>query len=787
MAETRREFLKTVGCVPAALAAASEMLGAGEARTAEQPRSFSSLAAAFDGPYSKSFGFTADGKSKDARTYYSPNSLRPEDLTFDISNNYILCSINRNGLLWKVCIHVGLVPTPTTPSPRGQYVSKLLVRGGPWPFQIRLEGDSPVNLDAIPGPEAGLLGNLFPVFTRQYKSLRVRTLAFAPIGGDPVSAAPRAIIAAVQIQNQGQKHIAGALLAPSRLANVEALKLGATTEVREAVAVLGERAWNPKFPEVAFELGPGEQAVYTFGLLLGEDAEELRRTSEVLRQRSALDWLNQTWQFHTARFGELTIPDSPYYAELFVRMEELCRQSLMRMCDGKFGAGFWGSYVADPTFIWNKDNFCAALPLSFLEPRLCADGILYFINWGVPPRAMGRGLERFPHAGRVTHSLGNALSGLVIAGAYYQMTGDREFFGSHPEILNKGRELLKEVLESRREEPMLFPSMYVSDGDSRGDYHTGSNLLAWYAFRSMARIAREAYQEPESAREWSLLADRIKEYLWKRCTGIGSLGKQFVEGSMRDWTWIAVRDGEESDTNLMPFYGFCESDEPAYINHARLGLTPQNPYYTDLFDGIWWYDEGWAGTTFPGWMTGLAGCSNESELLKRLERIRTLVDVDGSIWWWPYAREATDPTKPDRFLVGAKCGWAAGVYLCLFVHNILGISLDMPSRRVSLRPFCPWGRFSWTNCRLGRSVFDVAYRKEQDRIVGEIRNRNQMEFDGMIELMLPEGTSVTACKLNDQPTSDYQSGKRYGRPTAGITGKIAPDGALQLEVSYRKA
>jgi hypothetical protein len=111
----------------------------------------------------------------------------------------------------------------------------------------------------------------------------------------------------------------------------------------------------------------------------------------------------------------------------------------------------------------------------------------------------------------------------------------------------------------------------------------------------------------------------------------------------------------------------------------------------------------------------------------------------------------------------------------------------MPSRRVSLRPFCPWEGFTWTNCRLGSGVFDIAYRKERDRLTGDIRNHNQTEFDGTIELMVPEGASVTACKLNGRPTSDYQPGKRYGRPTAGITGKIAPGGALQLEVSYRDA
>jgi hypothetical protein len=786
MTETRREFLKAASCIPIALAA-RDMAGVREAASAEPPRFFDSLAAAFDGPFAQSFGITAEGNPQDPQTHYSSNSLHAEDLTFDVSNNSILCSINRHGLLWKACIEVGLIPTALTPSPRGQYVSKLLGRGGPWPFQLRREGASPVNLDAIPGAEAGLLRNVFPVFTWHCQELRLRTLAFAPIGGQAFSAAPRAIVVAIQIQNQGQEPIAGALLAPARLENIETLELGRPTEVREAVAVLGEQAWNPQFPEVAFKLRPGEQSVFTFALLLGVDAEELRATRQVLRQRSPLDWLNQTWEFHATRFGELAIPEDPYFAELFVRMGELCRQSLMRLSDGKFGAGFWGSYAATPTFIWNKDNFHATLPLSFLEPRLCADAILYFLEWGVPPRAMGRGLERFPNAGRVTHSLGNALSGLVIAGAYYQMTGDREFFRAHPEIMSKARELLEEVLESRRDEPLLFPSMYVSDGDSRGDYHTGSNLVAWYAFRSMARIAREAYQETEPAREWSRLAEIIKEDIWKRCTGMASLGKQFVEGAMADWTWIVARDGEESDTNLMPFYGFCESDEAAYLNHARAGLTPQNPYYAAPFNGIWWFGQNlrWVSTTFPGWMTGLAGCSNEHELHEHLERIRTLVDADGSIWWWPYAYGTTDPTRPDRLPVGGKCGWAAGVYLCLFVHNILGLSLDLPSRRISLRPFCPWEQFRWSNCRLGHGVFDIHYQKEQARIVGEIWNRNPMDFDGMIELMLPEGAALTACKLNGHPTSDYQSGKRYGRLTAGISSKIARGGTMQLEVSYR--
>jgi hypothetical protein len=327
--------------------------------------------------------------------------------------------------------------------------------------------------------------------------------------------------------------------------------------------------------------------------------------------------------------------------------------------------------------------------------------------------------------------------------------------------------------------------MYVSDGDSRGDFHTGSNLIVWYSFRNMARIAWDVYHDKHLASEWELYAEKVKADLLEHCLGNGPLGKQFYEGATADWTFILGHDGEESDTTIMPFYGFTEVDDPACINHARVGLSPINPYYAPVLEGIWWYDTAWWGTTFPGFTTALAGIKNEKELEEKLDHIRQLTDLDGSIWWWPYRYRETNRSGVVR--EPGKSGWAAAVYLCKFVHDVLGLRVDLPDRKISFRPFSPWPQFTWKNCRLGRGVFDAEYLQRQGQIMAEITNRNNESFEGLVEVVLPESTSPVDCKVNGRMTDNFKAAQRYDRPSVRVTSAIPSGKALRLEVGYRKA
>lgn len=768
---------------------------------------FPSLAAALDGPRSAFFGITPQRRPRDPKTRYAAGGVSGAEepptfhLSFEVTNNQILCSLTSTGLLRDPCIFSGPVPA----SRRGRsFVGEQLLGGSPWSFALRRKGGKPVSLHLTHGVGVELLGDLFPLFSYECEGLRARLLAFAPETGGPDAVRPRAIVAVVQVQNPGADAVEASLLVPSvhdlrdaNLASAVAAPCDSPhprfTEnpvpIRpgyEAVMCFDDTAWRPAFPEISFSLPPGGKNVFAFAFILGEGPEELQRTGELLRRRSALDWLNQTWQSRIERYGRLTIPDDPYYAESYIRLVEEGSSAILHTADGVY----WGGGPS------GFSDFGMAL----FEPRFVADVITRSLA-GYRSRKRGE-----PPSPDVTYSLAGALGPLPAAGLYYRMTGDRAFFQQHPEVLAFARERLADVVQTREGEPFLFPSKMLWDGPSRGDYHTGSNLLAWVAFAGMARVAREAYDQPELAAEWSAIAASIRSDILRHCIGESSLGPRFYEGANRDGTFVAGHDGEEAFTTLMPFFGFCETDDRAYVNHARLALSPENPLYVAEVDAISWADgrDGswrgdWSGssppargpTTMPGQMAMLAGISSERELHDRLEQLRGLTDLDGSIWWWPYSYPATDPALVRRRDVGgcdlSKSGYVAALYLCLFVNNTLGLSVDVPARQVALRPFCPWPSFAWERCRLGSAVFDFTYQERDGRLVGEIANHNDRAFDGVIELTLPEGAHASECRADGVPAEKIERTHRYGRPAVRVSRAISPGDALRLEVHYAAA
>jgi hypothetical protein len=766
---------------------------------------FTSLDAALDGPRSEFFGITSERRPRDAKTRYLAGGVSGAEepqtfhLSFEVTNNQILCSLTSTGLLQNPCIFSRLVPAER----RGrEFMGEQLLGGSPWSFVVEREGGEPASLHLTHGVSVELLGSLFPLFTSEHGGLRARLLAFAPEVREP-PVAPRAIVTILQIHNPGGEATAASLLIPNvREASDADLAsdMAAPNEsphprftehavpIRpgyEAVTCLDDTGWHPAFPRVGFALQPGEDAIFSFAFLLGETPEEVRQTRQLVRERTALEWLNETWRSRVHRCGRLSIPEDPYYAESYLRLVEEGRSAILRSADGTYFGGGPGGF--------------SDFGMTLFQPEFAAEAIARTVS-GWRPRAAGE-----PAPPGSTHSLVGALGPLPLAGLYYRMTGDRRFFRDHAEILDFARERLADVLASREGEPYLFPSEMLWDGPSRGDYHTGSNVMAWLAFEGMARVAREAYEETDLANEWSAIAGKVKEDTFGHCVGEGSLGRRFFEGANVDGTLVAGHDGEEAFTTLMPFFGFCEADDPAYVNHAKLALSPENPLYVPEVDGIAWSDGrdgSWKGdweqgappprgpTTMPGQMAMFAGCKSERELHDRLEQLRGLTDLDGSIWWWPYSYPAADPALVRRRDVGgcdlSKSGYVAALYLCMFVNNMLGLRVDVPASQVSLRPFCPWPEFTWEDCRLGRAVFDFSHEHRDGSITGQITSRNENEFKGVVELTLPEDTAAKVCKVNGVETEEVEHAERYGRPAVRVAGAISPGGTLRLEVPYGK-
>jgi hypothetical protein len=506
-------------------------------------------------------------------------------------------------------------------------------------------------------------------------------------------------------------------------------------------------------------------------------------TEAELTSLSATTWLQATRGYHRSRYGTLTIPEAPFYSELYVRAAELTRQSLMLDTQGQFGGSFNGSDLPAASNVWLRDCFYSALPQCFLSPDLSRLAIFFFLQWSIPSRPIGEHSDRFPSATGVTNSLGNTAAGIVVAGIHYANNGDKDFFLQHPEILTRSVQILEQVLASRREEAFLFPSIYVSDGESRGDFHTGSNIFLWRAFCSLARLAEEVYGKPELASIWRGNAARIREAILANCVVVEDGENRFVEGAMQDHTKIGGHDAEESDVTLASFYEFCEQDDEAYLNAAREAISPSNPYAIKEAEGIWWYAHGkWSSATFPGWTTALASSAKESEFVRHLDRIRTLTDADGSFWWWPYQHDS--PPKIEHPLrTNSKCGWAAGVYVCYFTRHILGLSVDMPKHRVNFRPFLPWPDFSWKDCRLGGLQLDCSYIRREGEITMAIHNRTGAPLDVFLEAILPEGATFVRSIAQDVVVQSHAA-LRYSRAAAQFRVKVPPREHITYKVEF---
>lgn len=722
---------------------------------------------------SQRIGISPEGQSRQPASLYGPTAATPANLTFDVSNNRILASIDPHGVVRRAAIVTGLVREQLGGfNLRGVTGSKCLVLCGPWDIRVQAahagQGE-PVATTAVDYEDA-----LLPIFIQRKGDLEVHRHLFAPLDGD-LRNAPRAILCQLELINSGT----------SELICTASAGTGTPAAARPFESLIRLDAEAEDGTTGTCRLPAGGRAVLSFAFLIGETAEALRQTEVLLRSRPAAAWHQQTLAWHRVRVGQLSIPENPFWPEFLVRMSELCRQPIMYQTDGSSGGMFIGSNLQDSEMwnrnLWMKDCFYEVLPMALLAPGLCADAIPFFVDRGMPTAPYGRGLERFPDAAPETHSLSLSLAPFVLAGKYNEATGDTAWFKAYPALLETARERFKSILDSRKDKDIfLFPSMYISDGDARGDWHTGSNLLAWYAFHAMARIAAEAYGDTGLASDWAGIANRIAQDLRTRCTGDSPQGRRYFEGAKRDGSFIREKDGEESDMALMPFYGFTSADDPALILHHRIGMSTANPLYSEALDAIWWHDNSWHGTTFPAWITALAGVTGENELNQRLERIAALSDLDGSVWWWPYRYGETDRQAVSRGPV--KCAWAAGVFICKVIHDIMGLRVDVPARQVTFRPFHPWSGFSWKTCHMGTALFDFDDHSETAKRTITIRNLNPEPYKATAELVLPENTRLTACLINGTRSDACAITTRYGRKAVRVETELAASQAISVGI-----
>jgi len=631
----------------------------------------------------------------DPVSYYSRTADFAE-LTFDIGNAKCLANVTMLGAIKTLTVYRDAYRACCDPNKGwpGVWVAKDSSSFGPYAYALVMDGKTN-HLGAVDWDfRMGLLDNIFPLTELKdpHGRFAVRLVTFAPLSADG-SHRLRGIVYGLELENISDGLLQGTVVLPRMFQGERPKPNWAMFDPFDFEIGLGDSKRFSK--EVAFALKPGETLwVPTILYQPGEP------TLSEVNARGTLAWFKDTGCYYRRVLGRLETPGNPWLGEFHERQVMQALQSIALSGANKLAGSNWGSYPATRQ-IWTKDCFYSCLPFMASEPTLAQKMIMWFDEFGI--RQAGEIVQ-----GGISHSISLSVASLLLAASYYEQTGDRTFFTQHPELKRNWAKILDTIVASRQSPDVwLFSTHYISDGKLDCDWHCGSNVAVWRALDGYARLLAEVYGEPGRAKEYGEQADNVRSALLKKTVIPGPFGPQFIEGVNRDGSVPRLTsDGEESETTLMPFYGFLPYEAAAYRNYMRFSMSTNNAQYVAATRSIDWGKT--VPATAPGYNKGLAFGDDHESLFGEngyYTEIRRVTDTDGSVSWWPYTKP--QPGEVRRSYPG-KAGWFAGVHSVLFVHRFLGIRYDAPKKTLWFAPHPAIGDFAWNDFPFGQDRFSVS-------------------------------------------------------------------------------
>ena len=689
-----------------------------------------SIKEAISKPWGKLFYIERiDGKYKMGDTISQFNNNKEfEHLTFDISNNKVLANVGIQGSLKRMTIYRDSYFSNCSPpsgltdgSWPGVWAAKDNSSYGPYSFSIELNGKN-YDLDKVEWDfRTGLLDNLIPITELKGPNdqFKINLLTFAPISTDGKKRV-RGLVYGLFLENNSTELLSGTIHLPKLFTNKR----------QDVNPILnGPLSWAIFDPyDFEMAIGDTEQQNFnvSFNLKKGEGIwvpvvfNNLGDTALYeINSLGTIEWLNQTEQYFRNIVGQVKTPEDPYLSEFFERQVLAAFGSIAMSESGKIAGSNWGSYPATRQ-IWMKDFYYSCLPFMRLDKDFAQKLILWFSEFGVRPK--GNAMK-----GGVNHSVGISMASIMLAGQYYENTGDKEFFSGNIQLKKYWNDIITELISSRKDPDIwLFPSKYISDGSIKPDYHTGSNVCAWFALKSYARLLKEVYNEQAAGKEIEAIAGKVQNAIMDKCTINGPFGKQFIEATYRDGSEAPMEsDGEESDITLMPYYGFLSWDDPTYLNYMRFSVSEHNTIYRPDLHAISWFG---VPSTAPGYLKGLCAGTDHASLFGEhgyLNEIRKITDADGSIWWWNYySKKNPEYGEVERNSLPGKSGWFSGIYASVFIARHLGLSYDQTTNSLRFSPLMPSSGFTWNNFTLAGKIFSANYHFSNQSVTINLKSGN---------------------------------------------------------------
>ncbi|MFE5777501.1 hypothetical protein [Brachybacterium sp. NPDC056505] len=712
--------------------------------------------------------FSAAGLSWPAALDPEAVHARKTDYPFsvDVSNNVVLGALDASGRLRRAVAADGIEDVRGRAIP-GVYIHKQLSF---WQGCIDL-GVFAATTDGERGldPSEGSLefrDRVTPAFRQRGHGIEVLREVFAP-AGDPAPAEIRALLTLINDTDQER--------AVTVRPQIDARPVHELPPLNPVVVLVGENGASTG-GELAVRLAPG--ARHRVGAVIrldrdpaGQHHPSAPSVEDIARSRE------ESVTSHVGSLGTLDVPEDPWFGELLTRASELARQSMLLLPDGTAAGSFWGSNANPLPDVWTRDFGYSALGLLDSQPRLAGRAIDFLAQYGLPERPWEREAEINPEATGLQHSLGNACLAIVLSALFLQRHGRQALDDATTHVIEHARQLGEALLAERPGHMGLYRTLYISDGPSRGDFHIGSNILAWRAAKALADDFSDALGTVV-ADDLRALAEELHEAISARGVRVVDGEQMFVEGIYADGQFVRAHDGEESDLTLASVYGFVPRDDHRVRAHARWAESPRDPYYSRITGGVDFWDwDDYNGVTYPGHVHMLSTAATRAELAAALRTIRETTDLDGSFWWWPFKHAETEPSRIKRGL--GKCGWCAGEFVSFMVHDVLGVTRDHDARTLTFAPYTPWQRFSWTGLQFCGGSIDLC----ADDTSVTVTNRTSDALTITLQVCLRPGDMIEDVTLNAE-NCRYQSEivSSYDSAAVRATATVAPDATATLAV-----
>jgi uncharacterized protein len=215
---------------------------------------------------------------------------------------------------------------------------------------------------------------------------------------------------------------------------------------------------------------------------------------------------------------------------------------------------------------------------------------------------------------------------------------------------------------------LIWSAFRPSDDPVTYRFNIPQNAMAVVAMRLLTRFARDAFKDDALAQRATTLADAVQ-------TGVTRYGRTFDR--RYGWMYVYETDGNGhynfmDDANIpnltaMPFYGWCASSDPVYLDTRRFALSSDDPYY---YSGK--YATGLGSPHTPkGWVwpLGIIGAAlsttQRSDIVTAIDMLDRSDTLDGLM------HESVNPDNPQQF-TRPEFGWANAFWADLLFRTVAG-------------------------------------------------------------------------------------------------------------------